>query len=160
MKFYFLTTNTIFKLCACTSLWMQITCSWLVINCLYSTSLLTHKILEQQYFILVLHSNQNSLSSFTFTAVTWNRLWDLQRSIQWVNGDIFLGTKRFDTSRNNYYFPAKNSDDWLFTSVSPWTSVTWCSGTGEISFTFISLDRPVRGNTCQLWSWVTECGPG
>lgn len=44
MKFYFLTTNTIFKLCACTSLWMQITCSWCVINCLYSTSLLTHEI--------------------------------------------------------------------------------------------------------------------
>jgi len=158
MKFYFLATNTIFKPCACTSLWMQITCSWLVINCLYSTSLLTHKILEQQYFILVLHSNKNSLSSFTFTAVTWKPA---------------VGSAALYTVRKRRYFPGDQGVWyilkewllscqemwWLFTSVTPWTLVTWCPGTGEIRFIFILLGRPVRGNTCQLRSRVTECGP-
>jgi len=45
-------------------------------------SLLTHKILEQQYFILVLHSNQILCLRLPSLPSHENRLWDLQRSIQ------------------------------------------------------------------------------
>jgi hypothetical protein len=98
------------------------------------------------------------VSSFTFTAVTW-------KPAEGSAAFCTISTRRYcHGDQEVWYIPEElllpcQELWWLrvYTSLSPWTSKTWCSGTGEISFTFISLGRPVSVSACQLWSRVTEC---